>query len=88
MFILAQKWDFEKRVYRPYEIPGNWYCPLSLFDMDTVINCASCGKEIPFGDTYTSRCIHNAAGFGYMVCAECYEKEWAAERAAHEENEE
>ena len=84
--ILAQKWDFEGREYRPYEIPDGLYCPLSLSSMNTVINCASCGKKLVFGDSYTSRCIHNAAGLGYAVCAACHDKEFAAERAAYKEN--
>ena len=81
----VQKWDFEGRVYRPYEIPADWFCVLYSPNMDTVINYASCGKKLTFGDGYTSRCIHNATGFGYTVCAECYSKEWAAERAARKE---
>lgn len=82
----AQKWDFEGRVYRPYEIPADWFCVLNTPDMDTVINCASCGKKLAFGDSYTSRCIHNATGFGYAVCAGCNDKEFAAEKAAYKEN--
>lgn len=81
----AEKWDFVGREYRPYEIPEGWFCVLNLSDMDTVINCASCGKKLTFGDSYTSRCIHNATGFGYAVCAKCMEKELAAEKAAHKE---
>ncbi len=83
---LAEKWDFAKREYQPYVIPGNWYCPLVLYDMETIVNCASCGKKLPFGDTYTSRQIHNPFGFGYMVCEACATKELSAERKAQKEN--
>ena len=27
----AQKWDFEGRVYRPYEIPADWFSCDILF---------------------------------------------------------
>lgn len=82
----VEKWDFVERKYRPYEIPDGWYCPLVLFDMETIVNCASCGKELPFGDAYTSRCIHNPYGFGYMVCEACMTKERLAESEAQKEN--
>lgn len=86
MMQLAQKWDFKGRIYRPCRIPDNWFCVLYAPNMDDVINCASCGKTLAFGDSYTSRCIHNLHGFGYMVCAECNTKEFAAEQAAYKEN--
>ena len=37
---------------------------------------AQCGKELKYGDTYTSLEIHTAMGFGYGVCEDCYEFEW------------
>lgn len=69
------KWNFKKHVYEPYSVPEEWNTPLHTNDLNQIVNCAQCGKEIKFGDTYTSRQIHNAAGFGYPVCGECYEKE-------------
>ena len=83
----AQKWDYKGREYRPYKIPDDWFCVLDHPDLNAVINCASCGRPLPFGDGYTSRSIHNAAGFGYAVCEECMIREIAAERVAYEENE-
>lgn len=82
----AGKWDFAKHEYRPYGIPDGWYCPLVLYDMGTIVNCASCGKDLPFGDTYTSRQIHNPFGFGYMVCEACMTKERMDESKAQKEN--
>jgi hypothetical protein len=43
--------------------------------METLVNCASCGKKKEFGSMYTSQQIHNDMGFGYSVCEECYKKE-------------
>ncbi len=73
--INARKWDPKERKYWPYIIPGAWKTPLFSNDMDEVINCAACGKEVKFGDTYTSKQIHNAMGFGYYVCPECAQRE-------------
>ena len=42
---------------------------------EKIVNCPQCGKELPYGETYTSKEIHNWVGLGYGVCEECYEKE-------------
>lgn len=83
--ILARKWDFDRKVYQPYNIPSAWCCDLGGIDMDDTINCASCGKKLKFGESYTSKCIHNRFGLGFAVCAECSAKEFEAERTAEKE---
>lgn len=40
------KWNNEKGEYEPYEVPADWQCRLAEEDMDKIVNCASCGKEI------------------------------------------
>lgn len=42
----------------------------------TRFDCAECGCELAFGESYTSRLIHNDLGFGYAVCPRCYEAEF------------
>ena len=69
------KWNDAKGKYELYEVPADWECRLAEEDMDKIVNCASCGKEIRFGECYTSMEIHNVWGFGYAVCPECYQKE-------------
>ena len=68
-------------MYEPYSTPKEWNVPLYSEDMRQIVNCASCGKEIYYGDTYTSKTIHNAVGLGYPVCEACYEHEWAEKEA-------
>lgn len=78
MKMLAKKWNFSKVEYEDYELPEG----ASTFskDMDEIVSCARCGKQLSFGDTYTSRQIQTQRlGFGYGVCKECYEEEWKAE---------
>lgn len=70
-----QKWNREMRKYTPYEVPGNWHCPLTCNDMQELVNCASCGKKLLYGDTFTSMEIHDDIGVGYGVCGECYSEE-------------
>lgn len=74
------KWNYQQKKYEPYEIPDNWNVPLMSVDLEDVINCASCGREILFGDGYTSRMIHTKHGIGYYVCHDCYEQEWKEQR--------
>lgn len=77
MEMLAKKWNFSKVEYEDYELPEG----ASTFskDMDEIVSCARCGKQLSFGDTYTSRQIQTQGGFGYGVCEKCYEKEWKEE---------
>lgn len=73
-------WDFRAQEYEAKDIQNDWKVPLVCMDMNEVINCASCGRLVAFGDCYTSRRIHTSAGMGYNVCPDCYEEEWAEER--------
>ena len=75
-----QKWDFKTRKYEPYNIPEAWSCKTFSMDMDEIVNCPHCGREVTFGECYTSRQIHTEHGMGYAVCEECYEAEWEAEK--------
>lgn len=65
-----------RRQYEEYNLPIDWYCPLVTDNMDLTVNCPGCGKEIKFGDGYTSRQFVSEGGFGYTVCGSCYRDEW------------
>ncbi len=70
--MILQKWNYKKHEYEPYEVPDEWNVKTFSNDMSEIINCPHCGKEIEFGDSYTSHEIHTAHGMGYGVCADCY----------------
>ena len=74
-----QKWNPKTREYEEYKIPSHWNTPLYTDNMNEVVNCARCGKELTYGQCYTSKQIHNHVGLGYGVCEECYRKEWKEE---------
>ena len=80
--MMVGKWNYEKNEYDPYEFGVDWYTPLYTDNMDEIVNCAQCGREVKFGDCYTSKEIHNRMGLGFSVCEECYEKEWERQRKA------
>lgn len=73
---ILKKWNYEKQDYELYEVPDDYKLTLCTDDMDEKINCPHCGKELSYGDAYTSFEIHTEMGFGCNVCPECHEKEW------------
>lgn len=78
---MLKKWDPDRHCYEPYECPDDWKVCGMAFDMDTQISCACCGKQISYGDGYTSREIYDQSGmFGMCICLDCNEAEWKREQ--------
>ena len=74
--MILNKWNYETHKYDQYSVPDEWNCQTYSSDMKEIVNCPHCGKELGFGNTYTSLEIHTPVfGFGYGVCRECHEKE-------------
>lgn len=76
------KFNQKTRKEEDYEPPvkgGNY--PVYCDNMDEKINCVQCGKEIRFGEGYTSREIFSGP-WGHMVCVDCMEKERERERCS------
>lgn len=81
--MMLQRYDEKERQYKPYEVPDDWYVSTYEMDMDTIVNCCQCGREVPFGECYTSMQVHTRYGIGYAVCERCYyDKEWPERDAA------
>jgi hypothetical protein len=72
-----QKWNPATHKYEPYEVPDGILLPLYSEDMTLITQCAECFKELHYGDSYTSKFIHNHIGLGYPVCEECNLKEFS-----------
>lgn len=81
---ILKKWNYQKRDYEPYEVPDDWKFVLWTDDMEKKTTCPHCGKDFPFGETYTSKEIHTEMGLGYFVCEKCYEEEWRRYNLAKE----
>lgn len=79
---VLRRWDRVAREYVPYRVPASWKVSCYETDMDVRVNCAGCGREMPWGETYTSLEIHTEGGSGYGVCEACYLEEAARERKA------
>lgn len=63
------------------QLHTDWHVVLITDDMDLPVNCASCGRNVAFGETYTSRALFTDNGwFGLPVCTKCYVKELEAEK--------
>ena len=82
VIMIVGKWNYEKNDYDPYVISDDWRIVLYTENMDEIVNCCSCGREVEYGDCYTSKEIHNQVGMGFPVCEECYEEEWQRQRKA------
>lgn len=72
--VIAQKWNCKTHEYEPFMLPYD--AVLFSVDLNKMVACASCGKYIEYGKSYTSLEIHNSAGIGYAVCGDCYNEEW------------
>lgn len=70
-----RKWNWKTHKYEDFEIPATRRPATYAYDMDTHIDCASCGVSVAYGLTYTSMEIHTEMGIGYCVCQECFEEE-------------
>lgn len=67
-----RKWNEKTKEYDTVEKPDDWDLTLVSEDMDKIINCVNCGREMRFGDGYTSHRYHTKGGFGFNECEECY----------------
>ena len=78
---MLKKWDPDRHCYDPYECPDDWRVSFYCVDMDEIVNCACCGKQICYGDGYTSREIYDQSGmFGMCICPDCNEAQWEREK--------
>lgn len=74
--MVVEKWDGHG--YVPAVIKDARYLAFSD-DMNDMTTCPSCGKEVKYGDTYTSTVYYfNGGVFGMSVCEECHRKEYGA----------
>lgn len=72
-----------ERRYVAHEVPDSWRVSAHETDMSTLVNCCRCGRELPYGECYTSLQVHTRMGFGYAVCHDCYYgTEWPERDAA------
>ena len=70
--IQLRKYNERKRQYEPYEVPDEWHVSCYETDMDTKVNCCQCGREVRYGECFTSMQVHTPMGMGYAVCERCY----------------
>lgn len=74
--MVVGKWNYKIQDYDPHKIPDEWHCPVSCDDTDEIINCCQCGREIKFGESYTSKEIQDDYALGFRVCDKCHVDEW------------
>lgn len=87
MSIRAGRYNTKLHKYEDVLLPDE--CRTYEEDMEKMVPCAQCGRMFRLGEMYTSREVHTAYGFGYAVCAECYDGEtdrFLAEHPPFKEN--
>jgi len=70
-----QRFNRKTHEYESFSPPvpdGNY--PIYTDNMDEIVNCCQCGKEITFGEGYGSMEIYTGA-WSHVVCRECMERE-------------
>ena len=70
--MILRKMNNHSRSYEYYEVPDNWAVAVTAPTPDTFVDCAGCGKSIPFGAAFPSIDIRSEAGDGYAVCQKCH----------------
>lgn len=73
--MILRKWNYKTKQYDQFDSPAQ-VTKVYSENMDERVDCAQCGKQMTYGDGYTSREVHNTVGYGYPVCEECYNDEW------------
>ena len=75
--MVIPKWNYFEHKYDDHCIPDDWNCKTYSHDLDEIVNCAQCGKELKMGDTFCSLELHiPIIGFGYAVCEDCHYDEY------------
>ena len=72
---MMNRWDYKTHTYLKWAIPAEWKVVLTCEDMEEKVNCCQCGREVEFGNTYSSQEVQNDYGLGYATCEECHNKE-------------
>ena len=55
MRTIMKKWNYETHQYEEYKVPSDWNVSMYETDMKKVVNCAECGKQIKYGESFTSQ---------------------------------
>ena len=72
--MVIRKWNENKRDYDDVTIPDEWKTPLFCMNMDETVNCVNCGREMKFGEGFTSKRYHNKSGAAYSECKKCFDE--------------
>ncbi len=78
----VHKYNQTKGTFEKIELPDDWKCVTFQDLLNTVINCANCGKPILYGKSFVSKEILKGGinGSGCSVCGECSAKEVRTEK--------
>lgn len=75
--MVMERWNADKKMFEEYVVSDEWEVAVLSSDMEKVVNCASCGAEIPWKVAYASMEIRGPIGLGYGICERCHDEELA-----------
>ena len=61
--MILRKWNYQKHNYDKHEVSDTWNCKTFCEDLEEIVNCAQCGKQVKHGNTYVSLEIHTMMRF-------------------------
>lgn len=75
--LVKTKYDAHMKSYTDrIVIPDEELVVINTTDMELLCNCACCGKEVKYGDTWSSTEWFDESGvWSLPVCRECHERE-------------
>lgn len=85
--VVYNKWNPLTHKYDAYYVPADKKLVFYDDNLDDIVNCCQCLKEMKYADSYTSLEVHTENGMGYAVCESCYSQEIARKEklTRHEE---
>jgi hypothetical protein len=63
--IVLNRFNRQKHKYEDYGVPANWNVKCYCNDLEEIVNCAQCGKELKYGYCFTSLEVHTDMGLGF-----------------------
>ena len=78
-----KKWVYPMGKFEKHSVP--WHCTLVSFDHPDTIQCANCGKEVVFTNSYMSHAIQpDEQNYGdspsFAICPDCAKEEMKGEK--------
>lgn len=74
--MMLKRWNSSTQSYEPFEVPDNKVVVCGGSNPEDLVDCAICGKEITFGDSFSAQTVFvPGTGFKCCICEQCHKEE-------------